>query len=103
MHMAAQNGNIGLVRKLKLKKANVGARDLNGYTPLHNAAFKRQVYFCQEVLRSGLIPANIKAANGFTPLHSAVMSGSDIIVRVFTQHRETNLEVNHRSVCFNFD
>lgn len=103
MHMAAQNGNIGLVRKLKLKKANVGAMDLNGYCPLHNAAFKRQVKFCQEVLQSGLIPANIRAANGFTPLHSAVMSGSDAIVRVFTKHRETDLEVSHCALIFIFD
>lgn len=92
MHMAAQNGNVALVKKLKLKKAKVDIKDYNGYTPFHNAAFKRQVKFCQEVLKSGLIPANILAANRFTPLHSAVMSGGENIVLVFTQHREINLE-----------
>lgn len=100
LHMAAQNGNIKLVRKLKLRKANMEAKDSNGYCPLHNAAFKRQVAFCKEVLRSGLIPVNLRAANGFTPLHSAVMSGSDTIVRVFTEHRETDLEVKNCSLLF---
>ncbi len=34
MHMAAQNGNVALVKKLKLKKAKVDIKDYNGYVTL---------------------------------------------------------------------
>jgi hypothetical protein len=42
LHKAAHHGNIGAIRELVAKKVNLEARDPEGRTPLHVAAFASQ-------------------------------------------------------------
>ncbi|VVC90540.1 ankyrin repeat domain-containing protein 49 [Leptidea sinapis] len=68
---AAENGEIDTVQELLSKQPGlVHARDSDGYTPLHRAAYSNHVHVICYLLSVG---ANVstKTELGWTPLHSA--------------------------------
>ncbi|XP_047544969.1 ankyrin repeat domain-containing protein 49 [Vanessa atalanta] len=68
---AAENGELETLRELVIKQPGlVHARDSDGYTPLHRAAYSNHVNVISYLLSVG---ANVGAKTelGWTPLHSA--------------------------------
>ncbi|XP_041975622.1 ankyrin repeat domain-containing protein 49 isoform X2 [Aricia agestis] len=68
---AAENGKLDIIKELlKTQPGLVHARDADGYSPLHRAAYSNHVHVISYLLSKG---ANILAKTelGWTPLHSA--------------------------------
>lgn len=71
MLWAAENGELETLKELITKQPGlVHARDSDGYTPLHRAAYSNHVNVISYLLSVG---ANVGAKTelGWTPLHSA--------------------------------
>lgn len=72
LHVAAQEGNLELVRTLLRAKADVRAKTrLGEYTPLHLAAEGGHAAVAQALIEAGADPAAVTTNTGATPLHLA--------------------------------
>lgn len=82
LHVAAERGDIHMMKYLLSHKADIEARDNNGYTPLRHALFGRNpeksVAF---LLDSGANPTD-PDNEGNTTLHCATQSNEDETVRL---------------------
>ncbi len=64
-----------LVRLLLDKGADPGIKDINGYTPLHRAAPRKDTALLELLIARGA-PVNAKSADGVTPLTIALNAGN---------------------------
>lgn len=68
---AAENDDVNTLKEILLSQPGlVHARDADGYTPLHRAAYGNHVAAITYLLSAGA-KVNIKTELGWTPLHSA--------------------------------
>ena len=72
LHMAAQEGNIEIVKLLVGAKANVEAKTrIGAYTPLHMAAGAGETLVVRALLDAGASASAVTSTSGVTPLHLA--------------------------------
>ena len=86
---AAKTGNAARIRELLAAAPSlIDARDADGSTPLHCAAWKGHAEVAAVLLEAG---ADVNAHNqnshwGTTPLHAAAHGNRDAIVRLLIEH-----------------
>ncbi len=85
---AVRSGDIEGVKALCRTGAPVGARDQDGMTPLHYAAFAGRTAIAQVLVACG---ANVNArdAIGLTPLHAAAYDGRADVAALLLAHGAT--------------
>jgi len=71
---AVRDGNIEAVKQYLDAGTDVNAKDENGVTPLHQAAFYGQKEVVELLIAKGA-DVNAKEEDGWTPLHFAAMEG----------------------------
>ena len=72
LHLAAQEGNLEIVKVLLVAKANVEAKSrIGGYTPLHLAAGAGRTEVVRALLDAGAKPGEVTTTTGVTALHLA--------------------------------
>ena len=87
LHIAAQEGNLDIVKLLLDAKADVAAKTTIGdYTPLHLAAGNGSVAVVSALLDAGADPKAVTSSTGVTPLHLAAKAlNGEAAVRVLIQ------------------
>lgn len=78
---AVYQGNLRAMQAALRNGASFNARDVNGYTPLHWAAFRGYVVLAGYMLDRGA-PVDVGDQNGYTPLMLAAWNGHDTVVRL---------------------
>jgi hypothetical protein len=89
---AVEEGDIARVKKLLDRGANLNAKDILGYTPLHKAAMYGDIELVDLLLRYGA-DANAKTDKAETPLHLAASRGQADVVKMLL---ERGADVNAR-------
>jgi ankyrin repeat protein len=88
MIKAAKKGDVAAVKRLLgIDAALVGARDKDGATPLHCAAWKGHAAVAKALLDAGA-DANAKSRNehyGDTPLHAAAHGNQAAVVKLLIE------------------
>ncbi|GHT20696.1 hypothetical protein FACS189419_00260 [Planctomycetales bacterium] len=74
LHIAANNGNVAVVKYLVSKGADVNAKTESGGTLLHVAAAWNENVEVAKYLVSKGADVNAKTESGFTPLHAAIQN-----------------------------
>ena len=77
---AARTGNIDRVRELIAAGANVNQQDIDGWTPLHLAAYNGHQAVVQALIAAGA-DVNQQDNDGRTPLHRAACYGHQEVVQ----------------------
>lgn len=95
LHMAAASGNLRLARYLLEHGAQVEVFDKNGYTALHNAAFKGAVKFVEGATSEGIMNPNVLSYQLNTPLHSAVIGHQAEVVSVLLDHSHVDTSLTN--------
>jgi ankyrin repeat protein/uncharacterized membrane protein len=93
--MAVKKGDAVKVRDLLERGASVNARDSEGATPLHKAAYRGDFTIAQLLIKHG---ADVNAREnmfGETPLHCAVRSHALEVVELLLQHGADPKIKNH--------
>ncbi|ORZ34859.1 ankyrin repeat-containing domain protein, partial [Catenaria anguillulae PL171] len=85
LHKACFNGNLYVVEKLVMERANINKRDKHGWAPLHIAAAKNQRLVVDYLLGRPGIDVNLVNEKGMTPLMVASAKGLTGIVRVLLE------------------
>lgn len=75
---------------------NIHAKDQDGFTALHWAAWSGMPHSAAMLIKAGL-DINEKEANGYTPLMLAAMRGDDAVVKVLLQLGADTAAVNAES------
>ena len=90
---AATNGHLEICRLLIDKGAQVEAKNSNGFTSLHFAAYRGHVEIVSLLCDRG---ADVEARDnfGFRPIHEAAMNGHISVVKELIEER--NAEINAR-------
>lgn len=85
LHIAAQRGNLNIMRALLNGNGTLDARDSQGMTPLHHAVKGGHVSATALLLQSG---ANVNAVDleGWTALHIAVDAGWEDVVHLLVRN-----------------
>lgn len=78
---AVYQGNLRAMQAALRNGASFNARDVNGYTPLHWAAFRGYGVLAGYMLDRGA-SVDIGDQNGYTPLMLAAWNGHDTVVRL---------------------
>ena len=106
--VAANKGNIEAVKQHLAAGADVNAKDRNGWTPLHWAAWGEKEII--ELLISAGAEVNVKNKSGFTPLHYAAgNSQKDTVELLIAKGTNVNAKDNRgttpldRSITHNAD
>lgn len=81
LHIAAQQGQIPVMRVLIERQADLNAKDMVGRTPLHYALMVGKRPAVQLLLEKGA-DIHIQAEEGMTCLHSATMSNDPVLVQL---------------------
>ena len=97
--VAAMNGDLAEVKRLVIDcgiDPNI-QDDVDGSTPLHDAAEKGYFVIVKILLEHGAEP-NIQNYIGWTPLHLAAANGYFVIVKILLEHgAEPNIQDNDGS------
>lgn len=96
LHFAAKQGNRELVKFLIEKGADANAKDENGYTPLHEAAFFNRPSAVEELIlkKAKIDEACNVEVNGYTTLRIAIVMNHLNIVKILVK---AGADVNKRS------
>ena len=87
LHFAADGGHKEVVQLiLEDERAEVNAKDVEGYTPLHFAATKGHRGTVQLLLEHERVEVNSKTERGFTPLYLAAREGHSGTVKLLLEH-----------------
>ncbi|CAF0976346.1 unnamed protein product [Didymodactylos carnosus] len=86
LHIAADVGQVEIVKLLIEYGANIEARDMNDSTPLHGACSRNQ-YRCAKLLIKNYAPLDDIDEKGCTPLHLASMNGHRKIVKLLLESK----------------
>lgn len=78
---AVYQGNLRAMQAALRNGASFNARDVNGYTPLHWAAFRGYAVLAGYMLDRGAA-VDVGDQNGYTPLMLAAWNGHDTVVRL---------------------
>ncbi len=89
LHVAAQRGNLAIVRELLSKNKHSSAnpniqQTLFGCTPIHVAAYAGHLEIVVELLKH--VGVNIRAGNGETPLFGAICSGNIALITLLLEN-----------------
>jgi hypothetical protein len=85
LHHCAKNGLIYSVnRLLSIRNINVNMKNVNGWTPLHEAAFKGHIEIARLLLQNGA-EVNAKGNGGWTPLHCSACDGHVEILHLLVE------------------
>ena len=91
---AAQEGDIRMLTNVLEAGANSNARAKDGFTPLHNAAWRGRAETVAALLEAGANP-NARDLSGGTPLHLAAQNGDAETVRhLLSAGADPNLRTN---------
>ena len=95
MHGASAEGHKDVVELLLANKAEVNAKDKNGDTPLHEAAFMDHSDVAA-LLLANKADINAKGKDGDTPLHVAAAKGhKDVAELLLTKGADVNPKNNN--------
>jgi len=93
LHLASQNGDVTLVKKILDSGANVNAKDPHGNTPLHFAVQAIDTGCKTDVVKTLLkagANANLKNRHKLTPLHLSLRTECDSIIhQLLKSYRHT--------------
>ncbi len=104
LHQAARNGNCSVIQHLLDQGADVNARDIKRWTPLHIAATFGHAFFIQELirLRADIINLDAQDAKGVTALFFAALQNQPACIEVLLQAgANPNLSIIN-SECYGF-
>ncbi len=91
LRIAASVGNIEAVKQHLAAGANVNAKDDDGWTPLHGAAYEDQKEIAELLIAKGA-DVNAKDDGSWTSLHSAAWHGhKEIVELLITNGADVNV------------
>ena len=82
LHLASENGHVGLARMLVERGADVSAQDEDGWSALHFASLKGHVDLVWTLVEHS---ADMSAQNGWMALHLALENGHMDLARMLVQ------------------
>src|SRR6185436_8582187 len=87
LHLAAEGGNVEIVKALLAAKANVEAKSkIGGYTPLHLAANAANIDAVRALLAAKANPGVVTTTTGVTPLHLAAKAlNGELVVQALLE------------------
>lgn len=91
---AVYSGNLRAMQDALRQGASFNARDENGYTPLHWAAFRGYVVLAGYMLDRGAT-VDVGDGNGYTPLMLAAWNGHDTVVRLLLARGASRERLSH--------
>ncbi|MEB3329910.1 MAG: ankyrin repeat domain-containing protein [Candidatus Sericytochromatia bacterium] len=91
---AVYTGNLRAMQEALRRGASFNARDENGYTPLHWAAFRGYVVLAGYMLDRGAT-VDVGDNNGYTPLMLAAWNGHDTVVRLLLARGASRERLSH--------
>jgi hypothetical protein len=91
---AVYSGNLRAMQEALRRGASFNARDENGYTPLHWAAFRGYVVLAGYMLDRGAT-VDVGDNNGYTPLMLAAWNGHDTVVRLLLARGASRERLSH--------
>ncbi len=98
LHLAAQNGDLGVVKYLIFEgRIEVNTKNSYGWTPLHYAAhfgYIDVVKYLVEVMNANI---NLTDERGLTPLHLAAKTGSFEVIEYLTEREEVAINAVDKS------
>ncbi|MEB3223365.1 MAG: ankyrin repeat domain-containing protein [Candidatus Sericytochromatia bacterium] len=92
--VAVYSGNLRAMQEALRRGASFNARDENGYTPLHWAAFRGYVVLAGYMLDRGAT-VDVGDGNGYTPLMLAAWNGQDTVVRLLLSRGASRERLSH--------
>lgn len=91
---AVYSGNLRAMQEALRQGGSFNARDENGYTPLHWAAFRGYVVLAGYMLDRGAT-VDVGDNNGYTPLMLAAWNGHDTVVRLLLARGASRERLSH--------
>ncbi len=91
--MAAYSGHSDVVKLLISKGADVGARTIEGSTPLHSAVMSGDKSTVEELIEAGADSSVKDYIDGKTPLHIAAQNGHVEVVKVLLDTQKIEVDV----------
>ncbi|CAF2079834.1 unnamed protein product [Rotaria magnacalcarata] len=97
LHLACQNGQIGVVGKLLHEFSSVTLEhDMNRWSPLHHAAWHGHHRIVELLLRSKRFSVNAVDNSHTSPLHLAALGGRVDVVRILLDCPDINVHAKNK-------